>query len=321
MSFQTFVTEKLAAINSALNAITTNAKTIDELPVQSTLVPQSKIHVSKNSISESITIQQIINAITNNLYDSIISIGTITVVSNVLTVPLNVIWKIASIFYQTTSDTIITIPYCATGLNRTDILVANTSNQIIRIAGTETIGVAIRPNIPLNTVLVTEISVTDSLIGNPTPTVTIDLTASHYRGKFNATTNALPTLINGIGQNGDYYDVTVAGTTDFGAGAITFVVGDWIHYDGFAGEYKKWISPSAGGSATITHTQLTYTSSPIFTIPQNSQIISVVINELRHLNATKYTYNPLLATNNFEITDPTFLLDWEAGTEIEIVTQ
>ena len=147
------------------------------------------------------------------------------------------------------------------------------------------------------------------------------MTASHYKGKFNATTNALPTLINGIGQNGDYYDVRVAGTTDFGAGAITFVVGDWIHYDGFAGEYKKWFSPSAGGIATITHTQLTYTSSPIFTIPQNAQIISVVINELRHLKATKYTYNPLLAINNFEITDPTFLLDWEAGTEIEIITQ
>ena len=78
---------------------------------------------------------------------------------------------------------------------------------------------------------------------------------------------------------------------------------------------------NGGVNSDINHTQLTYTSSTIFTIPQNAQIISVVINELRHLKATKYTYNPLLATNNFEITDPTFLLDWEAGTEIEIVTQ
>ena len=78
---------------------------------------------------------------------------------------------------------------------------------------------------------------------------------------------------------------------------------------------------NGGVNSDINHTQLTYTSSTKFTKPQNAQIKSVVINELRHLNATKYTYNPLLSTNNFEITDPTFLLDWEAGTEIEIVTQ
>lgn len=320
MSFQTFVTEQLALLNGRYNAITTNAKKIDELPAQSTLFPGSKIHVSKNGDSAYITIQQIINSVTNNLYDQIISIGTITIASGSITIPLNAIWKIANIIYQTSSNTVISIPFCTTGLSRIDVIVANTSNQIVRIAGAETLGLAIRPNIPINTILVTEISVSDSVISNPTPPVTIDLTASHYRGKFNALTNALPYLTDGIGQNGDYYEVVVAGSVDFGNGIIPLFVGDYIHYSTFTGRYTKWISATSSSSSTITKTQLTYTSSTIFTIPQNSQILSVIIGELRHLSAPKYTYNPLLATNNFEITDPTFLADIEAGTTIEITT-
>jgi hypothetical protein len=77
---------------------------------------------------------------------------------------------------------------------------------------------------------------------------------------------------------------------------------------------------SGGGSVTIVKTALTYTSSTIFTIPQNKQIISVVVGEVRHLSASKYTYTPALATNNLEITDATFLAEIEAGTTIEVTT-
>jgi len=227
-------------------------------------------------------------------------------------------WKIYGIDYTNASDETLNIPLAGTGLKRIDYIVPTIYGNFARIIGAEVASNPVAPILPNGGIYATFMLVTDSLVGDPLPP---SMSHSTYKGKFNATTNGLPYLTNGIGQNGDYYEVTVAGTIDFGAGAITFAVGDWVHYNGFTGEYKKWFSPSAGGSATITHTQLTYTSSPIFTIPQNSQIISVVINELRHLNATKYTYNPLLATNNFEITDPTFLLDWEAGTEIEIVTQ
>ena len=67
-------------------------------------------------------------------------------------------------------------------------------------------------------------------------------------------------------------------------------------------------------------TLVTYTSSTIFTIPQDKKIVSVIVGEIRNLNATKYTYNPALSTNNFEITDTAFISDIEAGEKIEITT-
>ncbi len=174
MSFQTFVTERLAAITATLNAISTNAKKIDELPVQELLNSFSKIHVSNNGISESLSIQKIIDVILDNTTNQIISIGEITLVANNLTIPLNAQWLINGVNYNTTSDTVINIPYAETELTRTDILVANTLSQIIRISGIETAGIAVRPNIPTDTILVTEINVTDSSVGDPTPPITGD---------------------------------------------------------------------------------------------------------------------------------------------------
>lgn len=52
-----------------------------------------------------------------------------------------------------------------------------------------------------------------------------------YQGQYNATTNT-PSLINGTGDTGDVYEVIVAGTHDFGAGNITFNIGDWVVYNG-----------------------------------------------------------------------------------------
>lgn len=52
-----------------------------------------------------------------------------------------------------------------------------------------------------------------------------------FLGNWNATTNT-PTLADGVGTNGDTYRTSVAGTTDFGAGGITFKVGDYVAYNG-----------------------------------------------------------------------------------------
>jgi hypothetical protein len=43
---------------------------------------------------------------------------------------------------------------------------------------------------------------------------------------------ATPTLADGSGTAGDYYDVTVAGSSDLGSGSITFTVGDVVKYNG-----------------------------------------------------------------------------------------
>lgn len=58
------------------------------------------------------------------------------------------------------------------------------------------------------------------------------VSATQYnRGGWDANTNT-PTLANGTGTNGWYYTCTVAGTTNFGAGNITFATGDQVMYDG-----------------------------------------------------------------------------------------
>ncbi len=165
--FQTFVKQRLAAITAQLNAITTNGKKIDEVEPQTILNPNSRIHVSIDGVSQRIDVSQIIQAATNSNYNQILSIGEITVVGGEIKVPAGATWVINNINYTTSSITSLPIALADTGLNRIDILVANNSGQIVLINGIETSSIAIRPNVPVNTVLVTQVNVSDSTIGTP----------------------------------------------------------------------------------------------------------------------------------------------------------
>ena len=62
----------------------------------------------------------------------------------------------------------------------------------------------------------------------------------NYKGLWDASTND-PFLTNGVGEDGDYYEVSVAGTVDFGAGEISFNVGDIVKY--LAGKWQKGEKP------------------------------------------------------------------------------
>ncbi len=62
--------------------------------------------------------------------------------------------------------------------------------------------------------------------------------AGVYSGMWDASTNT-PTLVNGKGSDKQYYYVTAAGAVDFGAGAIAFVIGDWVIYDAGTGLWAK----------------------------------------------------------------------------------
>jgi hypothetical protein len=86
-----------------------------------------------------------------------------------------------------------------------------------------------------------------------------------YKGTWNAATNT-PTLVNGTGNQGDVYLCNVAGTVNFGAGAITFAVGDQVIYSG-----SIW-QKAGGSTGTVTSVAvtesgdaLTITGSPITT--------------------------------------------------------
>lgn len=52
-----------------------------------------------------------------------------------------------------------------------------------------------------------------------------------YKGTWNATTN-IPALSDGTSTTGWQYKVATAGTHDFGSGAITFAIGDYVIYNG-----------------------------------------------------------------------------------------
>jgi hypothetical protein len=86
-----------------------------------------------------------------------------------------------------------------------------------------------------------------------------------YKGSWNAATNT-PTLVNGTGNAGDVYLCEVAGTVNFGAGPITFAVGDQVIYSG-----TIW-QRASGATGTVTSVAvtesgdaLTITGSPITT--------------------------------------------------------
>lgn len=57
------------------------------------------------------------------------------------------------------------------------------------------------------------------------------------KGPWDASANT-PALANGTGSAGAVYRVTVAGTTNFGAGGIEFFVGDLVYYTGTV--WQRW---------------------------------------------------------------------------------
>lgn len=66
-----------------------------------------------------------------------------------------------------------------------------------------------------------------------------------YEGAWNANTNT-PTLADGVGNAGDVYIVSVAGTQNLGSGPLTFAPGDWAIYNGAI--WEKSINSNAVAS-------------------------------------------------------------------------
>lgn len=67
--------------------------------------------------------------------------------------------------------------------------------------------------------------------GGKIPVAQLPSAVMTYEGVWNALTNT-PSLVDGSGDAGMVYLTSVAGTHDFGSGAITFAVGDWVVYNG-----------------------------------------------------------------------------------------
>ena len=118
-----------------------------------------------------------------------------------------------------------------------------------------------------------------------------------YLGTWNAATNT-PFLVNGTGNAGDVYLCNVAGTVDFGAGPISFVVSDQVIYSG-----TIW-QKASGSNGTVTSVGLTSTGNDAITITGSPITTSGNINlgfagtNLQYINgAGDLTNFPTLITS------------------------
>lgn len=84
--------------------------------------------------------------------------------------------------------------------------------------------------------------------GGTVPLDQLPFSVADYLGAWDADTNT-PTLADGVGNNGDFYTVSVAGTQDLGSGNITFAEGNIVIYNGT-------IWQKSGGLATGTVTSV-----------------------------------------------------------------
>lgn len=85
------------------------------------------------------------------------------------------------------------------------------------------------------------------------------------KGAWDASTNLSPLLVDGVGTEGDYYDVSVAGTVDFGSGNITFTATDYVVY--LSGVWTKFEVKDAVALESSVNGALVYTTD--YTITSN----------------------------------------------------
>jgi hypothetical protein len=101
--------------------------------------------------------------------------------------------------------------------------------------------------------------------GGKVPISQLPSSIMEYKGTWNAATNT-PTLANGTGDTGDVYICNVAGTVNFGAGPITFAVGDYVIYSGSIWQRSSGaVGTVTSVAATITGDSVTISGSPVTT--------------------------------------------------------
>lgn len=82
--------------------------------------------------------------------------------------------------------------------------------------------------------------------GGKVPLAQLPASLMEYQGTWDASTNT-PSLADGVGGLGQFYRVQVAGTQNLGSGNLTFVVSDWVMYNG-----SIWELAHAGADAVIS---------------------------------------------------------------------
>jgi hypothetical protein len=105
--------------------------------------------------------------------------------------------------------------------------------------------------------------------------VTNAIGALNFKGTWNATTNT-PTIVSGVGVKGDYFVVSVAGSTTID-GISNWGVGDWITYNGSVwqrvegGADLNGVNLSVSGTSTLSG----LTASTALALNASKEIVSV----------------------------------------------
>lgn len=107
----------------------------------------------------------------------IISYGTYSLLGQDLTLSAGWVWRINNTIYSNASPILINFPYAASGLQRLDLVVFNTSNSATRIGGFEVVSNPTANPVPVNTVYFSISLVTDSTVGDPSIPTNPDITS------------------------------------------------------------------------------------------------------------------------------------------------
>jgi hypothetical protein len=105
--------------------------------------------------------------------------------------------------------------------------------------------------------------------------ITNALGALNYKGTWNASTNT-PALASGVGTKGDYYVVSVAGSTALD-GISNWGVGDWVAFNGSAwqrvegGADLNGVNLSVSGTSTLS----ALTASTALALNASKEVVSV----------------------------------------------
>lgn len=105
--------------------------------------------------------------------------------------------------------------------------------------------------------------------------ITNAIGALNYKGTWNATTNT-PALASGVGTKGDYYVVSVAGSTTLN-GISNWGVGDWVAFNGSAwqrvegGADLNGVNLSVSGTSTLS----ALTASTALALNASKEVVSV----------------------------------------------
>ena len=125
------------------------------------------------------------NALIDYIYlDGLKEVGDLVLVGNNLTVTAPIKWRINSANYEKLTDSVFIITNATTGYNRIDLVYAKADNTLAIIEGIETMGVAVEPTLPVDTIRVAPVYITGSDIAPPLPDLTNYYTKSQVDALF-----------------------------------------------------------------------------------------------------------------------------------------